>query len=76
MSPGSRRQDRITKPFEYAEAGILYYWLVDLESPASLVEYVLVDDNHYEITTTATDVATLFEPAPVTVDVRTLTARR
>src|SRR5882757_1668983 len=76
MSPGSRRQDRVQKPAEYAEAGILYYWLVDLESPASLIEYVLVDDNHYETTTTVTGVATLFEPAPVTIDVRTLTARR
>jgi len=76
MSPGSRLQDRVQKPVEYAEAGILYYWLVDLESPASLTEFVLNDDNHYEITTTGTDVATLFEPAPVTIDVRALTARR
>jgi Uma2 family endonuclease len=76
MSPGSRRQDRVQKPVEYAEAGILYYWLIDLEPTASLIEYVLVDDNHYEINDKVTEAATLFEPAPVTIDVRTLTARR
>jgi Uma2 family endonuclease len=76
MWPGSRSLDRLRKPFEYAEAGILYYWLVDLEPPVSLVEYVLVDDNHYEKTLTATGSSALFEPAPVTIDVRTLTARR
>lgn len=32
ISPGSRRTDRITKRSEYAEAGILIYWVVDLEA--------------------------------------------
>ena len=34
ISPGSRNVDLCLKPFEYAEAGIPHYWLVDLDPPA------------------------------------------
>ncbi|MGH3774720.1 MAG: Uma2 family endonuclease [Pseudonocardiaceae bacterium] len=34
MSPGSRNLDLHLKPYEYAEAGIPHYWLVDLDPPA------------------------------------------
>ncbi|SFP76981.1 Endonuclease, Uma2 family (restriction endonuclease fold) [Amycolatopsis arida] len=34
ISPGSRNVDTRLKPFEYAEAGIPHYWLVDLDPPA------------------------------------------
>ncbi len=37
ISPGSRNVDLHLKPFEYAEAGIRYYWLVDLDTPAPSV---------------------------------------
>jgi Uma2 family endonuclease len=37
VSPGSRRMDRVVKRGEYAEAGIPNYWIVDLESPVSLI---------------------------------------
>jgi len=35
--PGSRNVDLRLKPFEYAEAGIPHYWLVDLDPPAPSV---------------------------------------
>lgn len=36
VSPGSRRTDYLIKRAEYADAGIAYYWIVDLE-PAGAV---------------------------------------
>lgn len=32
VSPGSRRTDLVMKPYEYAKAGILHYWIVDLDA--------------------------------------------
>jgi len=32
VSPGSRRTDRVMKPYEYAKAGIEHYWIVDLDA--------------------------------------------
>jgi Uma2 family endonuclease len=75
ISPGSNKQDRVMKPVEYAEAGIPHYWLVDIEEPATLTAYLLVD-GYYEIVAQVTEEARLSQPAPVTVDVRKLTARR
>jgi Uma2 family endonuclease len=34
ISPGSRNVDTRLKPFEYTDAGIRHYWLVDLDPPA------------------------------------------
>lgn len=34
ISPGSRNLDLHLKPYEYAEAGIPHYWVVDLDPPA------------------------------------------
>ena len=42
ISPGSRNVDLHLKPYEYAEAGIPQYWVVDLDPPAStLTEFTL-----------------------------------
>ncbi|MFI5426388.1 Uma2 family endonuclease [Aeromicrobium sp. UC242_57] len=43
VSPGSRTNDRITKPAEYAAAGIGADRRVELEPTASLTAYVLKD---------------------------------
>jgi len=75
VSPGTGRRDRVTKFAEYADAGIPNYWIIDLDEPATLTAYILVDGD-YEIVADATDAVSLSEPAPVTVDVRTLTSRR
>lgn len=37
LSPGSRRIDNIVKRAEYADAGIPHCWIVDIETPVSLV---------------------------------------
>lgn len=75
VSPGTGRTDRVTKLTEYADAGIPHYWIVELDEPATLTAYTLVDGD-YEIVAQTTEPVQLSQPAPVTVDVRTLTARR
>lgn len=72
ISPGSRKVDRIFKAAEYAGAGIPYYWIVDLTSPASLTALTLVG-REYEVIEKATGPVTLSEPATITVDVSKLT---
>jgi Uma2 family endonuclease len=37
ISPGSRNLDRVLKAYEYAQAGIPQYWVVDLEEPSIVV---------------------------------------
>ena len=32
VSPGSRRTDRVMKAYEYVNAGIEHYWIVDLDA--------------------------------------------
>jgi Uma2 family endonuclease len=75
LSDGTRRVDRVLKFVEYAEAGIPQYWMVDVDEPANLLAYVLVDGT-YELSgehsgTAALDVA----GHPVTVDLPALTRR-
>jgi Uma2 family endonuclease len=74
VSPGTGRRDRVTKFAEYADAGIPNYWIIELDQP-TLIAYVLVD-GYYEIVAHTGRSVTLSAPAPLTVDVRTLTSRR
>ncbi|MGH3739180.1 MAG: Uma2 family endonuclease [Micromonosporaceae bacterium] len=37
LSPGSLRTDRMIKRAEYGDAGIPYYWIIDIEDPISLL---------------------------------------
>ncbi len=51
VSPGSRRTDHVMKRSEYADAGIAHYWIVDLDSPATITVLTLgpngyVGDQH------------------------------
>ncbi len=46
LSPGTRRQDLVTKRSEYADAGIPHYWIVDLDSGPS-VEALRLEDGAY-----------------------------
>jgi Uma2 family endonuclease len=71
VSPGTRRTDRVTKPFEYAEAGIQHYWLIELDDPATLTAYTLVD-GEYEVVAQSSEEVTIFEPARMTVNVQQL----
>lgn len=41
VSPGSRLTDRVTKPAQYAAAGVGAYWRVETEDTVSLTAYIL-----------------------------------
>lgn len=75
VSPGTGRTDRVTKPAEYADAGIRHYWLVELDAPVTLTGHLLVD-GEYEETIRTADRVGVIEPAPLSVDLGTLLARR
>ena len=48
VSPGSRRTDHVVKRGEYADAGIPYYWIVDLDEPVSLIDCHLAEGFGYQ----------------------------
>lgn len=76
LSIGSKRTDRVTKFAEYAEAGIAYYWLIDLDEPTSLTAYHLIDGD-YELVGEHSGRATLdISGTSVELDLRALTSNR
>lgn len=68
VSPGSRRTDHVTKRYEYADAGIEHYWIVDLDPPVSLLAHHLAGDFGYADCTAATGVFTTTTPFPIRVE--------
>ena len=75
LSDGTRKVDRVLKFAEYAEAGIPQYWIVDLDAPASLLAFTLVD-GFYERSGEFTGAVELaVDGHPVTVDPATLARR-
>jgi Uma2 family endonuclease len=78
ISPGSRKIDTHMKPFEYAEAGIPHYWVVDLDPPApSITVYGLgAPDDGYVESQTATGMLIIQQPFEMRIDIRALVDRR
>lgn len=74
VSPGSERTDQEVKPAEYAEAGIQYYWLIDLDEPVSMAAHVLVN-GRYEYVGGGTGNVELLSPAPLKFDLDALIRR-
>jgi Uma2 family endonuclease len=59
ISPGSRKTDRHDKFYEYAQAGISEYWLVDPDS-ATLEVFVLEDGAYALLVKAATSMQTAY----------------
>jgi Uma2 family endonuclease len=78
ISPGSRKIDTHMKPFEYAEAGIPHYWVVDLDPPAtSITVYGLgAPDDGYVESQTATGELVVQQPFEMRIDIGALIDRR
>jgi Uma2 family endonuclease len=78
IAPGSRTLDTRLKRFEYSEAGIPHYWLVDLDPPVPSVTvygFGAPDDGYVE-SQTATGVLVVQEPFELEIDIEALVVRR
>jgi Uma2 family endonuclease len=67
--------DYLVKRAEYADAGIPYYWVVDVESPITLLAMRLVDDFGYVEDGEATGAFQASAPFECTVRLDGLTSR-
>ncbi|MGH3902748.1 MAG: Uma2 family endonuclease [Pseudonocardiaceae bacterium] len=63
ISPGTGTTHRVTKRYEYADAGIPHYWLVDLDEPVTLTAYTLVDRNYEHVAADIADTVTILKPS-------------
>jgi Uma2 family endonuclease len=78
VSPGSRDVDLYLTPFEYAEAGIPHYWLVDLDPPAPSITVFHLgapDDGYVEGPVIAGQLVTT-APFDLCIDIPALVAPR
>lgn len=75
ISPGTGTTDRVTKMFEYADAGIAHYWLVDLSPPVPLTACTLVDGNYEHTLGEASGTLTIPSPVCLTLDLDALLTR-
>lgn len=72
VSPGSVRTDRVVKRDEYADAGIPYYWIVDISEPVSVVACHLAGEFGYADGGEVTGVFRTDEPFPFELDLNRL----
>ncbi len=72
VSRGSARMDHVVKRGEYAEAGIPYYWIIDLRPAVSLIECRLGDDGGYRDAGTTIGEFVTSVPFPVRIDLGSL----
>ncbi len=75
LSEGTVRTDRVTKFSEYAEVGIEHYWIVDLEEPASMTTYRLIDGEYENFGEHTGKVSLDFDGTPLTLDLDALITR-
>lgn len=67
VSPGSKRIDHVDKHGEYADAGIPYYWIVDITEPVSLVACHQAGEFGYQDSGAVTGEFVATTPFPVTM---------
>ncbi|WP_069165506.1 Uma2 family endonuclease [Nocardia altamirensis] len=76
LSVGSKRTDQVTKFAEYAEVGIQYYWLVDLDEPVSLTAYHLIDGEYELVGERSGRIALDLAGTPIEIDLAALISGR
>jgi Uma2 family endonuclease len=76
LSEGTKRTDQVTKFYEYAEAGIEHYWIVDLDSPVSMITYRLVDEDYENFGEFSGAAELEFAGTALAIDLNALTTRR
>ncbi|MGQ0575277.1 MAG: Uma2 family endonuclease [Pseudonocardia sp.] len=72
VSFGSKRTDYVMKRGEYADAGIPYYWIVDLREPVSLLACHQAGEFGYADSGEITGTFTAADPFPLTLDLDSL----
>ncbi|WP_033295755.1 Uma2 family endonuclease [Amycolatopsis jejuensis] len=72
VSPGSKRTDYVTKHDEYADAGIPFYWILDLSDPVSLVACHQAGELGYQDAPAVTGTFRTTEPFPAEIDLTVL----
>lgn len=75
VSPSSRRTDHVVKRAEYADAGIRYYWIVDLadgDQPATLTTCHLAEGFGYQDSGPVTGLVEVTEPFHLRIDLERL----
>jgi Uma2 family endonuclease len=76
ISPGSRVTDTVTKPAQYAAAGIPHYWVIDLDGDLALTAYRLAGDLGYRMLPTVTKRFITTDPFPLDIDLTSLQMSR
>jgi Uma2 family endonuclease len=72
LSPGSRRMDTFVKRGEYADARIPNYWILDVDTPVSLVACHLAGEFGYQDSGEITGVFETDQPFPIRIDLDAL----
>lgn len=72
VSPSTHRTDYVTKRGEYADAGVPYYWIVDLEPPVSILTCHQAGDFGYADSGEVTGTYRTRHPFPMTIDLDAL----
>lgn len=72
VSPGSRRIDHVDKRRDYADAGIPYYWIVDIDDPVSMTACHLTEEFGYQDDQVVTGTFSTAAPFPAEIDLNRL----
>jgi Uma2 family endonuclease len=72
VSPHTKRRDRISKPAEYAAAGIPYYWRIE-QDPIHVYAYTRGPQGTYELVADSADVLELGEPFAIKLPLADIT---
>jgi Uma2 family endonuclease len=77
ISPGTRNVDLVLKAYEYAEAGIPHYWVIDIDPPVpSITVFGLgAPGDGYRESQTATGELVVTEPFPLRIGIDALVSR-
>ncbi|WP_225725071.1 MULTISPECIES: Uma2 family endonuclease [unclassified Nocardia] len=76
LSRGTRRTDQVEKFSEYAEYGIEYYWIVDINEPVSLAAYRLIDGEYEQMGESANRIVLELAGLPIELDLASLMSSR
>jgi Uma2 family endonuclease len=72
VSPSSRRIDHVDKRHDYADAGIPYYWIVEVDEPISIVACHLTEEFGYQDDQEVAGTFRTEVPFPVEIDLSLL----